>query len=181
MYSFFKETRPSQISQSNCINLPIYKMCLEVSVSDALAAKIVVRPQNPWLPLVWHHLGAVLVHSCLACFCDGVLHIWDCSMFPLSCWFWMQELSVSSSTGEMWVVETCQVWAESCVCVRGAVLIDEQSLWSHGYCKDFTEYFMVLLTPLGKESLTSSFKSCSVFFRVIVKCKQLVVARDYHT
>lgn len=42
----------SWISQSSCINVYIYEMFLEVSVSDGLAAQIVVRPQNALLPLV---------------------------------------------------------------------------------------------------------------------------------
>lgn len=50
--NFLKEMCSSWISQSSCINVYIYEMFLGVSVSDGLAAQIVVRPQNALLPLV---------------------------------------------------------------------------------------------------------------------------------
>lgn len=84
MYSIFKEMCSSQISQNNCINLYINEMVFEASISDGVAAKIILRSQDILVSLVSgcvHTLSVnvsrrtVLVHSCLACFCLGVLHI----------------------------------------------------------------------------------------------------------
>lgn len=110
----------SWMSQSNCINLYIYEVFLEISASDGLAAQIDLKILGyPGIRMCVHtlHVTPLGEYACAQLPC--MLQWWgaahgDSSVFPLRHWSWTQELSVSLSPGKMSLLETSIVRAESC-------------------------------------------------------------------